>query len=246
MTRKRILPVMISRSALAAAALSLVPVASGAAPKTSAPAKAAAAPKVSATAYGGVLIGDPKARTRLVEYISFTCPHCATFARESAGPIKTEFVNRGTTAIEIRPYVRNALDFSASLLAACGGPTKFIGNYDALLAAQQQWTAKANAVPVARQKAWVANGAIVGAKLIATDSGMAALMKARGFSAAQLNACLTNPKTQAALQSGFTQANDVDHIPSTPSFTIDGKLIADVYDWAALRTELVKATARKR
>lgn len=247
MTRKRTPSVMISRLALAAiAALSLVSGASSAAPQRAAPAKLTAAAQVGATAYGGVLIGNPKARTRLVEYISFTCPHCADYARESAVPIKAEFVGPGTTSVEIRPYVRNALDYAASLLASCGGPSKFIGNYDALLAAQTKIMTTAQAVPSARQKAWGAKGLSASATLIAADTGMTTLMRLRGFTVAQINRCLTDPKAQAALQSGYTYANDVDRIPGTPSFTIDGRLVADIHDWARLRPELIKATARKR
>ena len=243
---------MISRLLLAAiAALGLVSGTSSAAPQRpvsskAAPAKPAAAAQVSATAYGGALIGNPKARTRLVEYISFTCPHCADFARESAGSINTEFVGPGTTSVEIRPYVRNTLDYAASLLASCGGPRKYVANYNALLADQPQWMAKAQAVPAARQQAWLAKGLSTGAPLIAADTGMTTLMRSRGFTVVQINRCLTDPKAQAALQSGYTHANDVDRIPGTPSFTIDGKLVADTSDWAALRPELIKATARKR
>ncbi len=33
-----------------------------------------------ATPEGGYLIGNPAAATRIVEYASYTCPHCAHFA----------------------------------------------------------------------------------------------------------------------------------------------------------------------
>ena len=37
---------------------------------------------VALTPEGGVRMGNPAARVRLVEFSSFTCPHCAAFASE--------------------------------------------------------------------------------------------------------------------------------------------------------------------
>jgi hypothetical protein len=66
------------------------------------PAAAQAAPAkdwsqtVTLTKEGAHVIGNPAAKTRLVEYVSYTCPHCAHFVAEGTAPLKAGWVSRGT------------------------------------------------------------------------------------------------------------------------------------------------------
>ena len=55
-------------------------------------------------ANGSYLIGNPKARVKLVEYVSYTCPHCAHFTHESDAALGA-MVRSGSTSIELRNQV---------------------------------------------------------------------------------------------------------------------------------------------
>ena len=40
-------------------------------------------------------IGSPDAPVKIVEYASFTCPHCAHFAEEVFKPLKRDYIDTG-------------------------------------------------------------------------------------------------------------------------------------------------------
>jgi protein-disulfide isomerase len=91
---------------------------------------------VTTTAAGAYVLGKPDAKVRLVEYLSYTCPHCAHFTAEAAAPLTRDYIAKGLVSYEIRNAVRDHFDFVAALLARCGGPAKFFGNTEVIMAAQ--------------------------------------------------------------------------------------------------------------
>src|SRR5690606_29822372 len=44
---------------------------------------------------GGHVLGNPAAKTKLTEFVSYTCPHCAHFEQESEGAIRLGWVQSG-------------------------------------------------------------------------------------------------------------------------------------------------------
>ena len=60
---------------------------------------AAAAPNWLATAAttprGSYVVGNPAAKVKLVEYLSYTCSHCAAFSGEGSPVLKRDYVARG-------------------------------------------------------------------------------------------------------------------------------------------------------
>ena len=59
---------------------------------------------------GGHLIGNPQAETKLAEYISYTCGHCAHFAQEGDPVLKMIYVRSGKVSVEIRHLLRDPVD----------------------------------------------------------------------------------------------------------------------------------------
>ena len=111
-----------ARTAILAAAALLL---SGAAPKT-----VGWNTTVALTAAGGHLIGNPAAPVKLVEYVSYTCPHCAHFESESEAALQLSFIKGGKGSVEIRSFLRNPIDVAASLLVECGAPKyECLGQY---------------------------------------------------------------------------------------------------------------------
>ena len=205
----------------------------------------AAAPKaidwtrhVAATPAGAYVMGNPAAKVKLVEYISYTCPHCAHFTGEAAAPLKANYVAGGRASVEFRNAVRDRLDFTAALLARCGGPRTFFRNSEAILAAQRDWIEAA-------MRFEAEQGAKLGAlsmpervKAEARGAGLTALMKTFGYSDAQLDACLTDEAQQRQILAMTQQAWNVDRIPGTPSFWINGERVDNATSWAALEPAL--------
>src|SRR6478735_1491986 len=74
---------------------------------------------------GSFVQGNPDAKLKLVEYLSFTCPHCAHFEHEAIGPLTAKYIRTGLVSYEVRHAVRDGYDLAATLLARCSGPGPF-------------------------------------------------------------------------------------------------------------------------
>lgn len=185
---------------------------------------------------GAHVQGNPAAPSRLVEYVSYTCPHCAHFVAEGTGPLKAGWVRSGRLSVEIRNLVRDRYDLTAALLARCGGPARFMGNHEAIFAAQQGWLEKVIAYD--RAPGALAEDAAPAVRMadIAQKTGLFALMARRGVAPKQARACLADKAAMDAVLAMTGQSRQ-DGVSGTPSFLLDGKLL-EAHDWAALRAQL--------
>ena len=210
---------------------------------------AATAPNWTATVRtapnGAFVMGNPAAKAKLVEYLSYTCSHCAEFSGESSLPIKRDYVAKGLVSVEFRNAVRDRLDFTAALLARCGGPAKFFGNSEMLMATQSVWLGKADAfgqANAAKMEKLPINDSL---KLIARGLGLDAMMKARGIMPVQMDACLTDKVAQEKIAAMTNEAWGVRKIQGTPSFLINGNTVTAAGKWALIEPELKTALAAK-
>ncbi len=194
---------------------------------------------------GAFVLGNPAAKVRLVEYLSFTCSHCAQYLGESSAPLKRNYVARGTVAVEVRNAVRDRYDFAAALFARCGGPSKFFGNTEMLMATQGQWLAKAPAFDQANGAKMAKMPINQSLLLISRGLGLEALMKARGFTAPQLGACLIDKKAQDQVAAMTNEAWNVRKLTGTPSFLINGEAFDGPGHWLNVETALPAALAAK-
>jgi protein-disulfide isomerase len=190
---------------------------------------------------GAFVLGNPAAKVRLVEYLSYTCGHCAHFVGESATPLKRGYVARGSVAVEVRNAVRDRYDFAAALLARCGGPSKFFGNTEAIMASQPQWLGKAGAFDQANAERMAKMPINESLKLMARGVGLDAIMKARGITAAQMDVCLTDKAAQNRIVGMTKEAWEIRKINGTPAFLINGKALAGAGHWEQVETALKAA-----
>ncbi len=197
---------------------------------------------ITQTPAGAYVIGNPNARVKLVEYVSYTCPHCAAFVTSSTPVLKGQFVRSGSTSIEIRHYLLNRIDLAASLVARCGGAGKFVGLTETLFAQQKSWAARA-------MEFEQANGQRIGMyppaaqmRAIADGSGLTAIGKSAGLSDAQLAACLSDRAATDRIVAMTSSAPP--SIEGTPGFFINGKQAMGVFSWDRLLPLLRAAGAR--
>lgn len=194
---------------------------------------------------GAFVMGKPAAPAKLVEYLSYTCGHCAHFTGEASAPLKVGYVAKGLATVEVRNAVRDRYDFTAALLARCGGPTKFFGNSEALFATQATWLGKASAFEASdaeRISKLPMNDVL---KAIAKGVGLDTLMRARGLSPAQIDACLSDTVAQKQVVAMSNEAWTVRKINGTPSFLINGNAFEGPGSWAAVEAGLKAALAAK-
>ena len=192
---------------------------------------------VSSSPIGALLVGNPDAKVRLVEYFSYTCHICADFAKAGSVPLKTQYVDRGLVQFEYRNLVRDPVDMTAALLARCGGESAFARNHQAIFTNFPAMIAKLQKATDAQKTSWFEGTTGERARKIAADTGLSALMRARGYTAAQIAAALDSEVAQAELTGMTNIGLGADRVEGTPTFFINGRN-AGVTAWPALKSKL--------
>lgn len=191
----------------------------------------------------GHLIGNPDADRKLIEFISYTCPHCADFTARGEPALELTALMPGTVSLEVRPVIRNALDLTLSLLAGCGDPAGFKGRHQTLMLTQADWFGKARAAPESQRAIW-GRGDKASRMNVASALGLTEMLVKRGQSQAELDACVSDDAAARKLMDN-SRADYTDFgVPGTPSFALDGKLLNEVHSWEALYPVLSEKLAQ--
>ena len=152
---------------------------------------------------GDVVLGDENAPLTVIEYISFTCPHCAAFHATTWPKFKANYIDTGKIKFIMREVYFDPYGLWASMVARCGGADVFYPIADQLLTKQNAWSRSGN----------VANE-------------IQKIGQLNGLSGSQMAACLTDRPYAEELVARY-QANAQEHgVKSTPSFVINGDLYA--------------------
>lgn len=186
---------------------------------------------------GSHVIGNPAAPTKVVEYMSYTCGHCATFETLDAPTFKSQYVATGKASFEIRNFVLNPVDLTAAMIARCGGKGRFFGNHKHLLATQKTWladTVKISKATDAKLQSEDYAGYMVG---VYSETGLSKIMQQRGVTPTQGRACLTDKAALKAVLDMSEEGRKLG-IHGTPTFMVDGRFDGEVHDWQALKSKL--------
>ena len=189
---------------------------------------------------GGHLFGNPEAEKKLIEVMSYTCSHCAEFARKGDAAIKLSYVPTGKISYEVRHLIRDPVDLTAALLTHCGDEKKFGGNHEAIMYRFDEWMDKARNATQAQRSRWQFGTNSARFQAIASDLDFYEIMETRGYRRADLDRCLSDEAKAKALAD--TSAADVAkyQLTGTPSFVLDGKLL-EAHDWPSLEKRLKDA-----
>ena len=193
---------------------------------------------VTVTPHGTHLLGNPAARLRLTEFVSYTCPHCAQFEAEADAALRLAFVANGKGAVEVRNFVRDPVDMTVALLTNCGPPAKFFLNHTAFLRSQAKWIGPLTSPSAAQQARWTGGAFATRTRAIAKDFGFYPIMARRGYSTAQVDKCLADEGLARRLAASTAEAADKLYVKGTPSFALDGVVLTGTHSWDALRPQL--------
>lgn len=191
---------------------------------------------------GAFLIGNPAARVKLVEYESFTCPHCAAFSSESVKVLRGQMIRSGSTSLQVQNLIRDPIDLGAAILARCAGVRGFEPLSTAIFAAQDEWLPRAFDFEQANGQRMAMYPKMARLKATADGAGLTDLARQHGVTQPQIDACFAD-ESQLTPIMAMMQA-EPKGITGTPSFTINGKLQQGIYDWAHLEPALRAAGAR--
>ncbi len=188
---------------------------------------------VTVTPAGSYVLGNPAAKVRLVEYLSYTCPHCAHFTQAAAVPLRQNYVRSGKVAVELRHAVRDGLDLTAALLARCGDQARFFARSEAVFANQDAMFVRIEAWQQTNPAPASMDAAV---KAFAGASGLSALMVKQGVPLARQNQCLASPAMRATLAAQAREAWETRKISGTPTFLLGDQTFGG--DWTAVETQL--------
>ena len=244
---------MRSGTVILGVALALTLAACGKKDEAAAPARSATAPiaapagqdwteTVAETPEGGFRMGNPMAAVKLVEYASFTCPHCAAFEGEAGEKIQG-YVKKGTLSWEFRPFLLNAMDVAPSLLIGCQGAGPFFKLAEQLYADQQNWAVKYQGLSAAEIQRIQAMPEAQQFSALAKAGGLDQFFGARGLPAAKAEACLTDKAAADRLVALRDRGTRQDGVTGTPAFVINGRPADDTASWDVLEPKLKAAGA---
>ena len=193
--------------------------------------------QVAVTPSGSHVLGNPAAELKLSEYISYTCPHCAHFDAEASDRLRIYGVAQGKLSVEVRHLVRDPIDLTVAMLTNCGPPARFFANHTTFLRSQSRWMATANGATAAQQARWTTGTQKSRLQSIATDFGFFPMMEQRGYDRMSVERCLADPVMAKKLADQTAEAERLG-VTGTPSFLINGVLLAGTHDWASLKPQL--------
>ncbi len=148
-------------------------------------------------------LGSPEADVTVVEYASFTCPHCRNFHAEVFPRLKQDYIDTGKINFIYREVYFDRFGLWAGMVARCGGEQRYFGIVDMLYESQSEWVAGGDPAQIAQ------NLRKIGKKAALSD--------------AELDACMNDGEQAQALVASYQENAKADEIDSTPSFIIDGE-----------------------
>ncbi|MBN8291938.1 DsbA family protein [Rhodobacter sp. NTK016B] len=149
-----------------------------------------------------LVLGNPDAEVTIMEFASYTCPHCASFHATVWPQLKEEYIDTGRVRFEYREVYFDAYGLWAALVARCGGQMRYFGISDILYDEQQQWARGSDANEVAD------NLRRIGRRAGLTDEA--------------LNECLADRDMATAMMQVYQEGMEEYEITGTPSFVING------------------------
>lgn len=147
--------------------------------------------------------GAEDAPITVIEYASFTCPHCARFHSDVYELLRKNYIDTGKVKFIFREVYFDKYGMWASMIARCSGPDRFFGMTDLILNSQSTWARAGDDLAIVE--------------------ALRKIGRLSGMQDAALDSCLQDGEKLRALVGWYKENAQRDGIQSTPSFLIDGQ-----------------------
>jgi protein-disulfide isomerase len=147
-------------------------------------------------------LGAANAPVTIVEYAAATCPHCGRFGRDVFPKIKAAYIDTGKVFYTYTDIPLNAPALEAAMVARCMPAEHYFDFIKILFTTQDKWAFNDKYETSLRQSS-----------------------KLLGMSDETFDACVGNQDLKLAIVNRMDELGKANHIDSTPSFIINGKLI---------------------
>jgi protein-disulfide isomerase len=164
------------------------------------------------------MLGDPDAPVTFIEYSDYQCPFCKKFTIETLPSIREEYVDNGKVRFIFKdfPLEIHKEARSAAVAAHCAGEQGRYYEYHDILFANSRNITRPNIV------SWAGN---------------------MGLDADAFSRCLDDPDQMTKVEKSLQDARALG-VRGTPTFTINGHLLAGAQPLAAFR-QLIEAELKK-
>lgn len=180
----------------------LIPVGAALAQDAGATQNAAPAADAPAIEIKDMTLGPVDAKVTLIEYASYTCPHCANFHANVFKDLKRDYIDTGKIHFIYREVYFDRYGLWASMVARCGGEMKYFGVQDLLYSNVQEWAASDDP-----------NVVVENLKKIGRTAGM---------TDAQLDACMQDGAKAQAMVDHFEASMQEYDVQGTPTLVVNG------------------------
>ncbi len=150
-----------------------------------------------------LVLGAEDASVTVIEYASYTCPHCATFHQNVFKPLKADYIDTGKIQFIYREVYFDRFALWAAMVARCGGTERYFGISELLYDQQRDWAGSNDPQAVI--------------------SSLRRIGRTAGLGEDQLNACLEDADMAQAMVAKFQAETEADDINATPSLVINGQ-----------------------
>lgn len=150
-----------------------------------------------------MVLGDENAEIEVIEYASYTCPHCKSFHAGAFLDLKRDYIDTGKVKFVYREVYFDRYGLWASIVARCGDGSRFFGISDLIYKGQREWS--------------------LGSPAEIADN-LRRIGLTAGLTQDELDTCFSDGTKAQTLVTWFEENADRDGIRSTPSFLINGNL----------------------
>jgi protein-disulfide isomerase len=155
-----------------------------------------------------MMIGEADAPVTIIEYASYTCPHCARFHEDVFKDIKANYIDTGKVNFIYREVYFDRFGLWAGMLARCAGPDRFFGIAELLYDQQADWSRAGEPADVA--------------------AALRRLGLSAGLSGDQIDACMQDGEMAQAMVAVYQANAEKDNVRATPSFLINGEAYSNM------------------
>ena len=141
-------------------------------------------------------MGSNDAPVTIIEYASFTCPHCASFHKNVFPSLRKNYIDTGKVKFIYREVYFDGPGLWAALLARCGDTKKYFGISDLLYSKQREWTKGDGGAAIAQN--------------------LYKIGRIAGLDQSTMEACLQNKDVATAMVARFQETTKADNVSSTP------------------------------
>jgi protein-disulfide isomerase len=167
------------------------------------PMTAALAQDVDKSLVQEMALGAEDAPITVIEYASYTCPHCKSFHENVFKDLKSNYIDTGKVRFIYREAYFDRYALWAALVTRCGGEMKYFGLSDMMFSQQSEWTKGDTPAEVA--------------------DNLRTIGRQAGLTNDEVDACLQNEDKAKAMIAVYQENFERDGITGTPSFLINGE-----------------------